>query len=108
MRSMIAAAAFALLLGGVAQAAPTCQTETGETIRCGAPGAMPVGWTLPDDQRAVAQADDPPVDGQLVFSVICFLGGLFALIAVLPDFDGWREGDRDGRRPERPRRRRPF
>jgi hypothetical protein len=30
-------------------------------------------------------------------SVICVIGGLFALIALMPDFDGWREGDWDRR-----------
>jgi hypothetical protein len=29
------------------------------------------------------------------FGLACFLGGLFALIALMPSFDGWREGDWD-------------
>jgi hypothetical protein len=29
-------------------------------------------------------------------SAFCIIGGLFALIALMPDFDGWRDGDWDG------------
>jgi hypothetical protein len=34
-----------------------------------------------------------------IVSAICFMGGLFALIALMPDFDGWREDDWERRDP---------
>jgi hypothetical protein len=30
-----------------------------------------------------------------LFGAICLISGLFALIALMPDFDGWDEGDWD-------------
>jgi hypothetical protein len=30
-----------------------------------------------------------------LFSAACLVGGFFALIALMPDFDGWRDGDWD-------------
>ncbi len=33
-------------------------------------------------------------------SVVCCVGGLFALIALMPDFDGRRDGDWDRRSDE--------
>src|SRR5580698_10288129 len=84
-----------------AQAAPTCQDRNGDTIRCGTEGAMPVGWTLPDEQRSrvvAARPAEPPAD---LFGLGLFLIGFFALLALLPDFDGkWdpQERDREGPR----------
>src|SRR5262245_6991921 len=90
MRSlMFAAVATVVFFSAPASfAAPTCQDQFGATIRCGTPGAMPVGWTLPADQR-VAQAAEPNLDQLL--KLICVLGVFFALMALLPDFEGWRE-----------------
>ncbi len=47
MRALfLASAALVLLLAAPeSRAGPTCQDHSGETIRCGTPGAMPVGWT---------------------------------------------------------------
>lgn len=91
MRSLIPsiAAAVALLSAPAAFAAPTCQDQDGATIRCGTPGAMPVGWTLPDDQRPAP--DGPPLEELLALA--CVIGGLFALIALMPEFDGRRDQD---------------
>jgi hypothetical protein len=30
-----------------------------------------------------------------LFAALCLIGALFALIALMPDFDGWRDGDWD-------------
>jgi hypothetical protein len=82
-----------ILSATAAQAGPTCVDRHGEMLRCGAPGAMPVGWRLPADQPRdgpTAQADDP--GAVKLFGLICFLGGLFALIALLPDFEGRWDG----------------
>ena len=90
MRPLIVAAVAAAVLfaSPAAFGAPTCQDQYGATIRCGTPGAMPVGWTLPANQR-VAQAAEPNLDQLL--KLICVLGVFFALMALLPDFEGWRE-----------------
>jgi hypothetical protein len=54
---------------------------------------MPVGWDLPGDQardRLAGRSDDPGA-GKLI-GLTLFLGGLFALIALLPDFEGRWDG----------------
>ena len=91
----IAATAF-LLTAPAALAAPTCQDANGDTIRCETPGAMPVGWTLPAQERLARQASEPatPLADELL-GLVCFLGGFFALIALMPEFDGWNPGDWD-------------
>jgi len=86
---------------GSALAAPTCQTRLGETARCGTSGAMPVGWTLPYGQRpAEARNADALLPVQW-FGLFALVGGLFALIALMPPFDGrqssdWGEQEADG------------
>jgi hypothetical protein len=63
---------------------------------------MPVGWSLPPEDRVTVDTDQIGL-GELI-GLICGLGGLFGLIATMPEFDGWRdsdwgeqEGDKDGR-----------
>jgi hypothetical protein len=94
-------AAATLLTAHAALAAPTCQTRDGLTIRCGTQGAMPVGWSLPPEDRKVRS---PPVSATQLLTLIGTLGLLFALIAFLPEFDGrsgrdWdkQEGDDEER-----------
>jgi hypothetical protein len=87
LRTVIAAAL--LLSAPVAHGAPTCQSRDGDTMKCGAPGAMPVGWVLSP------RAPSKPMDmGELV-SLVCILCGLFGLISAMPDFDGTAPGDWD-------------
>jgi hypothetical protein len=90
--------AWVLILGLLATpalAAPTCQDRQGGTIKCGVRGAMPVGWKQSPEQLWDRDISRPPgpSTGELL-GVFCFLGLLFALIALMPDFDGWQE-DRD-------------
>ena len=95
--SLPALAAAALLFSAPpAFAAPTCQDQTGAVIRCGVPGAMPVGWTLPPEQRWERDFNAPsgPTPAEQ-WSLVAVLGGLFALIALMPKFDGWGPGDWD-------------
>jgi hypothetical protein len=94
MRLKILALALAAMLTGAspAPAAPVCRDGDGGTIRCGTPGAMPVGWTLPPERRAERPAD-PPIETAPLFELVCIVGGLFALIALMPDFDGRRSAD---------------
>jgi hypothetical protein len=94
---LTAALAIGLMPAG-AMAAPTCQDRDGGTIKCGAPGAMPVGWSLPAEQRA-NQADDEMSPARIA-GIVTLIACLFALIALMPPFDsetGWdaQEGDED-------------
>jgi hypothetical protein len=83
-RAWIAAAAMATLFAaGGAVAAPTCEDKTGLTIRCGTEGAMPVGWSLPAEQRPLR----PGASASQILELICVLGVFFALMALLPDFE---------------------
>lgn len=79
-----------LLAASAAQAAPTCLDRQGATVRCGTPGAMPVGWARPAGEQATAPSDTPSAPGMIGLTL--FLGGLFALIALLPDFGGRWDG----------------
>ena len=97
MRGWIAAIAVFLLFAPPVAAAPTCQGREGQTMRCGAPGAMPLGWTAPEADRRIASADQHEV--WLAAGIIL---ALFALIALLPDFDGsqptdWEPDERERR-----------
>lgn len=93
--------ALTLALAPTAFAAPSCLDRHGEMARCGTAGAMPVGWTPPaaEARARLAARDDGLSAGQL-FGLICAIGGLFVLFALLPDFDGgWdrQEDDRERR-----------
>lgn len=95
MRSSIPALAVAvtLLSAPAALAGPSCVDRSGDMIRCGTPGAMPVGWSLSPEQLRDRLASRPAdLDAGKLIGLICFIGGLFALIALLPDFDGAWDG----------------
>jgi hypothetical protein len=81
--------------GGAASAAPTCFDQTGGVIKCGAPGAMPVGWSPPPEVRAAHIAQDPGPPLGEILEIFCAVGAIFAIIALLPPFDGTQEGDWD-------------
>jgi hypothetical protein len=84
-----------VLLATPALAAPTCLTPKGDTIRCGAPGAMPVLWK-PSPQVMWEREMEIKPPGPSTREVLAVFGGLalfLALIALLPDFDGWQDGD---------------
>jgi hypothetical protein len=70
------------LMAAPASAAPTCQDRVGDTVRCGTASAMPVGWTAPVWDRNFA-----PSDKSEELKAVVFLLLLFALIALLPDFE---------------------
>ncbi len=72
-----------------AVAAPTCVSVQGEMARCGAAGAMPVGWAPPQAvsaARRTGEADGSDVER--LAGLGAFLAGLFGLIALMPDFEG--------------------
>jgi hypothetical protein len=81
MRSLLlaalAAAALATAGAGGAQAEPAQAVQA---------AAVAAGVALP-----VVQPGEPTP-----FQIVCLIavvGGLFALIALMPDFDGWESGD---------------
>jgi hypothetical protein len=93
MRSAIVPLILAtvLLAAPAAYAGPTCQDQNGDSIRCGAPGAMPVGWTLPAAERA-NRPTPIPMAPAMMLGLFGFIGGFFVLIALMPDFQGRRGG----------------
>ena len=98
MRHLLSAftAAAVLLTTPAVLAAPTCQNKDGDTVRCGTPGAMPVGWTLPPEQRLILQRSKPTdSDMSKLLETICVIGVFFALLALMPEFEGRRAGDWD-------------
>ena len=104
MRGLVLAfvAAVALLGAHAAVAAPTCQDRNGDTIKCATPGAMPVGWTLPLAERLEKERSRPPkYPSANVLELLWVIGMFFALLALLPEFEGdWdkQEGDDKRRR----------
>jgi len=84
-----------------ANAAPTCQTREGETIRCATPGAMPVGWKLPLEERLEKERLHPPKSLSTTewLELFCVMGLFFALLALMPDFEGdWDRQEDDKKR----------
>jgi hypothetical protein len=95
----ILAAALAILSASAAMAAPTCLDRHGDMARCGAAGAMPIGWTPPGDVEGAGPGMDASDEGKMI-GLTVFLAGLFGLIALMPDFEGkWdRQSEDDERR----------
>ncbi len=90
----IIVAAALLVRASVAIAGPICENRAGEAVRCEDPRAMPPGWTLPLDERLRRPDPGPPeptaVELGGVFALVLLV---FALIALMPDFDGWTVGE---------------
>ena len=104
--SIIAAAAAAVLLAApAALAAPTCDNRNGDTVKCGTPGAMPVGWAPSPADLLDHPATPPELSPAEAVALIYILGAFLALIALMPEFDGWREGDWDEQEGDEKRRR---
>lgn len=103
--SILAAATAALLLAASAvNAAPTCDNRNGETVKCGTPGAMPVGW-VPSAADLVDRPSTPGLGPAETVALIYILGAFFALLALMPEFDGWRDSDWDEQEGEKRKRR---
>jgi hypothetical protein len=102
MRTMLLAfiAATLLLTAPAALAAPACQDRSGDSVGCMTRHAMPAGWTLSTEQRLRMQAERPPVSRANLFGLGCFLIGFFALVLLMPNFDG--DWDRQGQDDEEP------
>lgn len=94
LKSLGLAAVLAATLCGPALAAPTCQDRQGVTVRCDAASAMPVGWTLPESERVAQPADEVPT--ARIAGAVALVACIFALIALMPPFDGRRNADWGG------------
>jgi len=98
VRLVIAMMVVAALLGAapVARAGPTCEDRAGEAVRCEDPRAMPLGWTPPLEERLKHSDQGPPEPTALELGgVFALIAMLFALIALMPNFDGWAAGAGD-------------
>ncbi len=98
MRIVLAMIVAVALLGGApaASAGPICENRAGESVRCEDPRAMPLGWTLPLDERLEHSRTAPPDPTALQMAgVFILIVLLFTLIALMPDFDGWAPGGPD-------------
>ena len=102
MRSLILQLVAVMTLWAVtpALAAPTCQTRFGETARCETTGAMPVGWTLPANRRPAAARDADSLKPAQWCALFALVGGLFAMIALMPPFDGRLSSDWGEQQPD--------
>ena len=106
MRLVMASMLALIFTMPAAWCAPTCQDRSGMTIRCGTDGAMPVGWAAPEADRHV-----PEGRSRDIWEAAAGLILLFALIALLPEFDGWGtvgEAERKGPSPAPAQRDDPF
>jgi hypothetical protein len=87
-------AALALtLMATPAPAAPICLNRAGDPVHCEAHGAMPLGWTLPPQEAEAHKAAHPGPPATEVWKTVGLLALLFALIALMPPFDGRRDQD---------------
>jgi len=97
MRQWIAILAVLALWAAMpsAQGAPVCQNRSGVWVRCEAKDAMPVGWKLPEAERALHPMA-PPTDQRRAMETILLIVLFLALIAMLPEFDGRADTDWHG------------
>jgi hypothetical protein len=102
--SILATAAAGFLLAATAvDAAPTCDNRNGDTVKCGTPGAMPVGWA-PSAADLVDRPTDPGLSPAEAVALVYILGAFFALIALMPEFDGRQDGDWDEQEGDKKKR----
>jgi hypothetical protein len=74
--------------------APICQNRLGDFVHCEAKEAMPLGWHVPDDvYTARVLSRTPPARSSDLVAAGMVLACLFALIALLPKFDGAKDED---------------
>ena len=86
---------LALLFVRPAVAAPICFTRAGDIVHCEVKGAMPVGWRPTADAFAHQALEHPQPSTSQILKVVLGLMLFFALIALMPEFDGARDQDWD-------------
>jgi len=102
--SAFALTAALALSASTGLASPTCKDRNGDTARCGAAAAMPLGWSPPAGMLADRQAPGPPAPSQAeLISVIVLIAAFISLIALMPDFDGGGAGDWGAQEDDEPR-----
>jgi hypothetical protein len=87
--------ALVLLFSTPVLAAPICFTRAGDAVHCDAKGAMPLGWRLPPDEAARREMNQPRPSSRDILEAFAVLALFFALIALMPEFDGSRDQDWD-------------
>jgi hypothetical protein len=93
-RPLILAIVTGLWIALTALAPPRCDDLSGRTVRCGTAGSVPVGWKPSQELLAAQEAGAPAeLSSTQMLGLACFLGGLLALFACLPDFE---DGDGGG------------
>lgn len=92
-------ALFVLVLLGIAarpaSASPGCYYPNGDyAMNCTSPGTMPPGWKPPPEVRARWLAERPQEpETRVLLGTLLGLAAFFALIALMPRFDGSRDED---------------
>jgi len=94
-----------LLFSTPAHAAPICFTRAGDTVHCDAQNAMPLGWRLPPDEAVRREMNQPHPSAGSILKVVAGLVLFFALIALMPEFDGAHDQDWDAQEKRDPDRR---
>jgi hypothetical protein len=94
-----------LLFWTPAHAAPICFTRTGDAVHCDAKDAMPLGWRLPPDEAVRREMNQPQPSSRHILETAAILVLFFALIALMPEFDGARDQDWDAQEKRDPDRR---
>ena len=90
----VRAAALALaLVATPALAAPICLNRAGDPGHCEAHGAMPLGWSLPPEEAEARKLAHPEPPATEIWKTVGLLALFFALIALMPRFDGRRDQD---------------
>jgi hypothetical protein len=98
----VLAFALALSFSTPALCAPICFNRAGDTVRCDVKEAMPVGWKLPPDEAARREMNQPHTPASTILKVAVGIALFFALIALLPEFDGARDQDWDAQEKRDP------
>jgi hypothetical protein len=91
-----------LLIATPALPAPICFTRAGDPVHCDVKGAMPVGWRLSPDEAARREMNQPHPRPGDILKVVAGLVLFFALIALMPEFDGARDKDWDSQEKRDP------
>ena len=91
-----------LLISTPALPAPICFTRAGDAVHCDAKNAMPLGWRLSPEEATRREMNQPHPRTSDILKVVAGLALFFALIALMPEFDGARDVDWDAQEKRDP------